>query len=248
MNIGAIDQAIECYVLAKGGLAYNLTNFRLGQSHIVGGDRAIVVGIAKEHFKRIFEAFTQVEAGKARAAQGTGLGLSTVYGIVKQSGGYIAVESAPGAGTTFTILLPRVFEASEPVPVVVPEVPATTGRGTVLLVEDEAAVREATKRMLRKYGFNVIEAKHGQDALLLWESEGKAVDVVLTDVVMPAMGGAELARALRKRRPELRVVFMSGYTQGTLELSSMDEAATRFLPKPFTADQLVGTLRDLIAE
>ena len=193
---------------------------------------------------RIFEPFFTTKP----PGQGTGLGLSTVYGIVKQSGGYIAVESASGAGTTFTILLPRVFEASEPVPVVVHEVPATTARGTVLLVEDEAAVREATKRMLRKYGFNVIEAKHGQDALLLWESEGKAVDVVLTDVVMPTMGGAELARALRERRPELRVVFMSGYTQGTLELSSMDEAATRFLPKPFTADQLVGTLRELIAE
>jgi len=193
---------------------------------------------------RIFEPFFTTKP----PGQGTGLGLSTVYGIVKQSGGYIAVDSAPGAGTTFTIMLPQVFETSEPVPVSPPYVPATASRGTVLLVEDEAAVREATKRMLRKYGFSVIEAKHGQDALLLWESEGHAVDVVLTDVVMPAMGGAELARALRERRPDLRVVFMSGYTQGTLELSSMDEAATRFLPKPFTADQLVGTLRDLIAE
>jgi two-component system cell cycle sensor histidine kinase/response regulator CckA len=167
---------------------------------------------------------------------------------VKQSGGYIAVDSVQGSGTTFTILLPRVFEAWEPAVVVAQPVPATASHGTVLLVEDEAAVREATKRMLRKYGFNVIEAKHGQDALLLWEREGKSVDVVLTDVVMPAMGGAELARTLRETNPRLRVVFMSGYTQGTLELSSMDEAATRFLPKPFTADQLVGTLRDLIAE
>jgi len=202
------------------------------------------IGMDPETEARIFEPFFTTKP----PGQGTGLGLSTVYGIVKQSGGYIAVDTAPHAGTTFTILLPRVFEAFEPVPIAVPEVPATTSRGTVLLVEDEAAVREATKRMLRKYGFNVIEAKHGQDALLLWENEGEAVDVVLTDVVMPAMGGAELARTLRERRPDLRVVFMSGYTQGTLELSSMDEAATRFLPKPFTADQLVGTLRDLIAE
>ncbi|HEY8176910.1 MAG TPA: PAS domain S-box protein [Gemmatimonadaceae bacterium] len=202
------------------------------------------VGMDAETKARIFEPFFTTKP----PGQGTGLGLSTVYGIVKQSGGYIAVDSVQGSGTTFTILLPRVFEAWEPAVVVAQPVPATASHGTVLLVEDEAAVREATKRMLRKYGFNVIEAKHGQDALLLWEREGKSVDVVLTDVVMPAMGGAELARTLRETNPRLRVVFMSGYTQGTLELSSMDEAATRFLPKPFTADQLVGTLRDLIAE
>jgi two-component system cell cycle sensor histidine kinase/response regulator CckA len=100
--------------------------------------------------------------------------------------------------------------------------------------------------MLRKFGFTVIEAQDGSEAVAIWEQQGTAIDVVLTDVVMPNMGGAELARALRERRPSLRVVFMSGYTQGTLELSSMDEAATRFLPKPFTADQLVGTLRELI--
>lgn len=201
------------------------------------------VGIDEDTKARIFEPFFTTKP----PGQGTGLGLSTAYGIVKQSGGYIAVDSTVGAGTSFTILLPRVYEPSEPLPVTPPaEVPAITSRGTVLLVEDENAVREATKRMLRKFGFTVIEAKHGQDALTLWEQAGSSVDVVLTDVVMPAMGGADLARALRERRPNLRVVFMSGYTQGTLEMSSMDEAATRFLPKPFTADQLVSTLRDLI--
>ena len=200
-------------------------------------------GMDDETKARIFEPFFTTKP----LGQGTGLGLSTAYGIVKQSGGYIAVDSAVSAGTMFTILLPRVFEASDPVvPHASTEAPAENARGTVLLVEDESAVREATKRMLRKFGFTVIEAKHGQDALAVWEKQGDAVDVVLTDVVMPSMGGAELARALRERRPTLRVVFMSGYTQGTLELSSMDEAATRFLPKPFTADQLVGTLRELI--
>ncbi|HET9454148.1 MAG TPA: response regulator, partial [Gemmatimonadaceae bacterium] len=179
--------------------------------------------------------------------QGTGLGLSTVYGIVKQSGGYIAVESAAAAGTTFTIFLPRVFEQAEPVaPAPAQESAPATSRGTILLVEDEAAVREAAKRMLRKYGFTVIEAKNGQDALMQWDREQSAVDVVLTDVVMPSMGGAELARELRRRRPNLKVVFMSGYTQGTLELSSLDESASRFLPKPFTTDQLIGTLRELL--
>ena len=202
-------------------------------------------GMDERTISRIFEPFFTTKP----PGQGTGLGLSTAYGIIKQSGGYIAVDSSPGAGTTFTILLPRVFEATEQTAVAATPEPATgASRGTVMLVEDEAAVREATKRMLRKFGFNVIEAKHGEDALLLWDREAAGIDVVLTDVVMPVMGGAELAKALRARKRDLRVVFMSGYTQGTLELSSMDEAATRFLPKPFTADQLVGTLRELIGE
>jgi two-component system cell cycle sensor histidine kinase/response regulator CckA len=202
-------------------------------------------GMDEDTKARIFEPFFTTKP----PGQGTGLGLSTAYGIVKQSGGYIAVDTELGAGTTFTMFLPRVFEAPEPAaPPPPPEAPTSQSRGTVLLVEDESAVREATKRMLRKYGFTVIEAKHGQDALALWDDQGSAVDVVLTDVVMPAMGGADLARALRVRRPDLRVVFMSGYTQGTLEIASVDEAVTRFLPKPFTADQLVGTLRELIGE
>ena len=200
------------------------------------------VGMDDDTMARIFEPFFTTKP----PGHGTGLGLSTAYGIVKQSGGYIAVDSRIGEGTTFTIMLPRVFEPSEPAAAPQPEVPATPSRGTVLLVEDESAVRKATKRMLRRFGFSVIEAKHGSDALAQWEEHGDAVDVVLTDVVMPSMGGAELVRSLRERKPRLRVVFMSGYTQGTLELSTMDEAATRFLPKPFTADLLVKTLRELI--
>jgi two-component system cell cycle sensor histidine kinase/response regulator CckA len=124
-------------------------------------------------------------------------------------------------------------------------VPTTTLQGTVLLVEDETSVREATKRMLRKFGFDVLEARNGQDALAMWDRDCAAVDVVLTDVVMPALGGTELVKALRQKRRDLRVVFMSGYTQGALEFSS-DDASTRFLPKPFTADQLVATLRELV--
>jgi PAS domain S-box-containing protein len=199
-------------------------------------------GMDEQTRNRIFEPFFTTKP----PGEGTGLGLSTVYGIVKQSGGYIAVQSVVGSGTTFTLLLPRVFESSEPGSVAQGAVQQSPSHGTILLVEDESAVREATKRMLRKYGFDVLEAKHGEDALILWEREALRVDVVLTDVVMPLMGGVDLVRALRAKSPRLRVVFMSGYTQGTLELSSMDESATRFLPKPFTADQLVGTLRELL--
>ena len=202
------------------------------------------VGMDDQTKSRIFEPFFTTKP----AGQGTGLGLSTAYGIVKQSGGYIAVESAPRMGTTFTIYLPLVQEAHDAAHTATPpaETPAATSRGRVLLVEDETAVREATRRMLRRFGFEVLEAKHGQDALLLWEREGKTIDVVLTDVVMPVMGGAQLAETLRRSRSDVRVVFMSGYTQGSLELSTMDESATRFLPKPFTADQLVSTLRELV--
>ena len=203
------------------------------------------VGMDEQTKARIFEPFFTTKP----PGQGTGLGLSTAYGIVKQSGGYIAVDSAPSAGTTFTVFLPRVFESPDHTftPAHVDVVPAHS-RGTILLVEDEAAVREATKRMLRKFGFTVIEAKDGEEAVRMWSSAADTVDVVLTDVVMPAMGGAELARVLRDRSPDLRVVFMSGYTQGTLDSSAMDENATRFLPKPFTADQLVGTLKEMIGD
>jgi len=203
------------------------------------------IGMDEETKARIFEPFFTTKP----PGQGTGLGLSTAYGIVKQSGGYIAVDTAPSSGTTFTVLLPRVFEEAEPLSAApYAQVPTVKSRGTILLVEDEAAVREATKRMLRKFGFTVIEARDGEEALGLWKRNAESVDVVLTDVVMPTMGGAELARVLREQSPDLRVVFMSGYTQGTLEPSTMDDAATRFLPKPFTSDQLVGTLRELIGE
>jgi two-component system cell cycle sensor histidine kinase/response regulator CckA len=202
------------------------------------------VGMDEDTKARIFEPFFTTKP----PGQGTGLGLSTAYGIVKQSGGYIAVDSVPGEGTTFTVYLPRVLEPPDAPaqPVVPPEAPTSEAQGTVLLVEDELAVREATKRMLRKFGFSVVEAKNGQEALELWERSGRAVDVVLTDVVMPKMGGAAMVKAMRGQRPDVRVVFMSGYTQGALEPSSVDESCTRFLPKPFTADQLVRTLRELV--
>ena len=192
---------------------------------------------------RIFEPFFTTKP----PGQGTGLGLSTAYGIVKQSGGYIAVSSEEGKGSIFEVFLPRMSDDSAGSAAPQPqEKPATEGRGTILLVEDESSVREAAKRMLRKYGYEVIEAANGQLALDLWDAKADSVDLVLTDVVMPAMGGAELVRHLRERRAGLKVVFMSGYTQGTLELASMDQRATRFLPKPFTADQLVGALKELL--
>jgi PAS domain S-box-containing protein len=200
-------------------------------------------GMDDETKSRIFEPFFTTKP----PGQGTGLGLSTAYGIVKQSGGYIGVESGQGTGSAFTILLPRVFQPADAVTSgAQPDAVTNGSKGTVLLVEDESSVREATKRMLRKFGFNVVEARNGQEALKAWNGDNDTIDVVLTDVVMPAMGGVELAQRLRDDQPDVKVVFMSGYTQGTLEPEAMDGDATRFLPKPFTAEQLVGTLSALI--
>jgi two-component system cell cycle sensor histidine kinase/response regulator CckA len=199
-------------------------------------------GMTEDVRSRVFEPFFTTKP----PGQGTGLGLSTAYGIVKQSGGYIDVESAPSAGTTFTVLLPQAAEAvsATAAPAVVENM--TPMHGTILLVEDEAAVRDATRRMLGRHGFTVIEAANGVDAMDIWERQNQSIDIVLTDVVMPSMGGADLVRSLRQRRPNIRVVFMSGYTQGALDISEIDESTTRFLNKPFTYDQLLETLQALL--
>jgi two-component system cell cycle sensor histidine kinase/response regulator CckA len=199
-------------------------------------------GMPPEVTARVFEPFFTTKP----LGQGTGLGLSTAYGIVKQSGGYIDVETQLTVGTTFTMYLPTVAALEPAAAEPVAKAPVRPPAATVLLVEDEAAVRDAAKRMLARSGFTVLEAANGADAMALWNKSADTIDVVLTDVVMPTMGGAEMVQALRERRPAVRVVFMSGYTQGTLDASEMDQAGTRFLPKPFTATQLVDTIRELL--
>ena len=199
-------------------------------------------GMTEDVRSRVFEPFFTTKP----PGQGTGLGLSTAYGIVKQSGGYIDVESAPSAGTTFTVMLPLASEPATVAPVQPVFADLAPMHGTILLVEDEAAVRDATRRMLGRHGFTVVEAANGVDAMDLFERQGDTIDIVLTDVVMPGMGGADLVRGLRQKHPGLRVLFMSGYTQGALDLSEIDESTTRFLNKPFTYDQLLATLQALL--
>ena len=202
------------------------------------------VGIDPAMHARIFEPFfTTKEPGK-----GTGLGLSTVYGIVQQSGGHVTVESAPGEGATFTLLLPRHLggEAASTSKVDRRRLPG--GTETLLLVEDEAAVRSSARRLLERQGYTVLEARHGGDALRIVEESGRQIDLVVTDLVMPEMGGKELAERLRAHRPGLKVLFMSGYTEKVIAAGGVMPPNTGFVEKPFTVEQLMRRLREILDE
>jgi two-component system, cell cycle sensor histidine kinase and response regulator CckA len=200
-------------------------------------------GMDRKTQERVFEPFfTTKEQGK-----GTGLGLATVYGIVKQTGGYIQLTSEPGRGTTFWIFLPRAGE-SVATPV---KVPARTSLGvakgtTVLIVEDEAQVRGAAARVLRRYGYTVLEAQNGIDALAIWAERGRDIAVVVTDVVMPQLGGRELVRRLRGEGATVPVLFMSGYAEGATPERGDDTGRSAFLAKPFEIAALVRLVGELI--
>jgi two-component system, cell cycle sensor histidine kinase and response regulator CckA len=191
---------------------------------------------------RIFDPFfTTKEAGK-----GTGLGLSTVYGIVEQSGGHIAVESAPGQGSTFTIFLPRHAGPALAAPGQPDRRGLPHGTETLLLVEDEAAVRSSARRLLERHGYTVIEARHGADALRIMEDGTRQVDLVLTDLVMPEMGGRELVERLRARHPGMKVLFMSGYSERAVTQDGAMPPGTGFVEKPFTVEQLTRRTREIL--
>ncbi|HEX8849080.1 MAG TPA: PAS domain S-box protein [Gemmatimonadaceae bacterium] len=197
------------------------------------------VGMDRRTRERVFEPFfTTKDPGK-----GTGLGLSTVYGIVKQSNGYISVQSEPGLGTTFRIFLPLADEcATQPA-----DRPATTvpeGTETVLLVEDEEAVRSLARRILGRQGYRIIDAKHGVDALDVAAAHDWRFDIVVTDVVMPHMSGRELVERLRAIRPGLPALYITGYTSDDLlRRHSVDPQGARILQKPFTAAALAEAVR-----
>jgi len=189
---------------------------------------------------RLFEPFFTTKPVGA----GTGLGLATVYGIVQQNGGDVRVESAPGAGATFTILLPRAADPASAPLVGTPGARAPRGRGTVLLVEDETAVRATTRRVLERHGYAVLEARHGADALLLWQTHRAEVSAVVTDLRMPQMGGVELVRRLRTDRPTLPVVYVSGYSHEAAQSAALP--FERFLEKPFRSEALLTALDTVV--
>jgi two-component system cell cycle sensor histidine kinase/response regulator CckA len=193
---------------------------------------------------RIFEPFFTTKA----QGRGTGLGLSTVYGIVKQSGGTIDVESELGLGATFRILLPAVSAVADPIPTQ-PLAPASApASGRVLLVEDEEALRRLVEKTLASQGYRVLTAPDGLAALDVASADGGAIDLLLTDVVMPRMGGKQLAQRLTQLRPDVRVLFMSGYTEDVFVRQSIVEAGVAFLPKPFTAEELTRAVGDAMAK
>jgi len=222
-------------------------NYRRQHSEVVAGTYVMLavsdtgVGMSKDVIDRIFEPFfTTKEVGK-----GTGLGLSTVYGIVKQSGGHVFVYSEPGAGSTFKIYLPRLkavnaVESSAPLPA-----PAR-GQETILVVEDEEGVRKLVIEVLKRAGYNVISASDGADALRVAGEYKETIDLLVTDVVLPKMGGSAVARELKRLRPTLRVLFMSGYTDNAVVHHGVLDEGIEYLQKPFMPSDFARRVRNLL--
>jgi CheY-like chemotaxis protein len=228
-NVELDEQHAREHVGARAGSFVRLTVTDTGQ------------GMTPEVQARIFEPFfTTKEMGR-----GTGLGLSTVYGIVQQSGGYIEVASEIGVGTTFSVYLPRMKEGEGSADVN-PSLPSVTPRGTetVLLVEDEVSIRNFAKRILSGLGYHVLTAGDGQEALELQASYAGPIDLLVSDVVMPRLSGGELAQQLWQRLPGLPVVFLSGYAPDSGLIASFPAAGQTLISKPFTAEVLGRAVRE----
>jgi len=222
----------------------------LGQHRVPRGEYVLIevsdtgTGMAPEVMQKIFEPFFSTK----EVGRGTGLGLSTVYGIVKQTGGYIVAESELGKGTVMRVYLPRYVEvAGEAEPARAPvrrESPKDlTGRGTVLLVEDEDAVRSFAARALGQRGYRVLEASTGAEALEVFASHNGDVDLVVSDVVMPEMDGPTLMRRLRSERPDVKIIFISGYAEDAFRRNLSDKDDFMFLQKPFDLKELAAAVK-----
>jgi CheY-like chemotaxis protein len=199
------------------------------------------VGMDEATRARLFEPFfTTKEVGK-----GTGLGLATVYGIVKQSGGTIRVHTQPGHGTTFTIYLPRA-QASPALDTKNPGAAAPSGHETILLVEDETEVRKLIRLTLQAQGYTVLESTSAEGAVEMAQAHAGAIDVLLTDVVMPGMSGRLVAERLQGLRPKLKVIYMSGYTDDAMVRHGIQQAEADFLQKPFRPDDLARKVREVL--
>ena len=230
---------------------------RRGHEVMPAGDYVLIevedtgIGIAPDNLARIFEPFFSTK----EVGSGTGLGLSTVYGIVKQTGGFVFVDSNPGTGTAFEIYLPRhqagevEVVAAERIDAGEPPVPKDlTGTGTVILVEDDDAVRTFGGRALRNKGYRVIEAKSGETALDLVRHASGRINLLITDVVMPQMDGPELIREVRRIDPDIKVIFISGYTEDAFRQRLGSDSDIHFLAKPFSLKQLAIKVKEVIGE
>ena len=187
--------------------------------------------------------FTTKEVGK-----GTGLGLSTVFGIVRQSQGYIRVQSEPGKGSAFTICLPRVKAGVEGAAEETPKTdsPDAHGHATILIVEDQAEVRSLVRRVLRQWGYVTLEASGADESLALLNRHSDPIALMITDVVMPGMTGVRLADVVKRIRPEIKVLFMSGYTNSEIDHEGLLHAGVEFIQKPFTPDALAAKVRAVL--
>jgi CheY-like chemotaxis protein len=199
-------------------------------------------GIDSDTLTHIFEPFfTTKEVGK-----GTGLGLATVYGVVKQSGGYIWVESKPRQGASFQIFLPRVAESAAEIPATTSADGAIGGSETILLVEDSQPLRKLTQSFLESHGFRVLVAKDGEEAIKVATQHSGKIDLLFTDVVMPGMNGRAVAETLLPRQPGMRVLYTSGYTDSFVARHGVLEEGMVLLHKPFTEEVLISKVREVL--
>ena len=242
-----------------GTVTIRTSNVSLAQPRPIGtgimpiGDYVLIdvadtgYGIPKEHLVKIFEPFFTTKP----VGQGTGLGLSTVYGVVKQTGGFITVDSEEGKGAIFHIYLPRHLAKDVPLEAAAEPDRGTTrditGQDTILLVEDEDAVRSFAARALRMRGYTVLEANGGEAGLEIVRDHDGAIDLLISDVVMPNMDGPALVKAALKIRPEMRVIFMSGYAEDAFRRADERPEELNFLPKPFGLKQLVAKVKDVLS-
>ena len=223
-------------------------NYAQAHAHVKPGSYVMLavsdtgVGMDAPTQTRIYEPFFTTKG----LGKGTGLGLSTVFGIVKQAGGHICVYSELGRGTTFKIYLPRVEEALEQAEPAMAQTVSCQGSETVLVVEDEAAVRVLVRRVLESNGYRVLEARHGAEALVICDEHKDPIHLLVTDVIMPEMSGKQLAERVSAQRPEVKILYISGYTDNAIVHHGLLEAGTNFLQKPFTPDTLVRKLRAVL--
>jgi hypothetical protein len=238
-----------------GRLTIETANARLDENYarthmgVTPGDFVMIavsdtgIGMDAETKRRIFEPFfTTKEKGK-----GTGLGLATVYGMIKQAGGDIWVYSEPGRGTTFKLYFPRVKEAVTDLPGADSDLPQGSNE-TILVVEDEKAVRDLTVRMLQRLGYSVLIAAGGSEAIEISAAHPGRIALLLTDVVMPNIGGRQLADTLAATRPDMKVIYLSGYTENTVIHHGVLDAGIEFLPKPFSREVLAKKIREVLAK
>jgi PAS domain S-box-containing protein len=259
---GQIDQVIMNLAVnardampSGGKLTIETSNVRLDEEYarfhapLPAGDYVMLsisdtgLGMDSETQSHIFEPFFTTKGPK-----GTGLGLSTVYGIIKQSGGYIWVFSEPGKGTTFKIYLPRVAQRVEPTLVMASDEASATepGTETILLAEDEANLRYLARQFLEKQGYTVLEAADGSAAMQIAMSHQGTIHLLLTDVIMPGMNGRELAQRISEIRPQTKTLYMSGYTENVIGHDGTLDAGVRLLQKPFTLRELKSKVRDVL--